>query len=99
MKKYSRRERKIASIAKQEGYMKGYLQGYQLGLHDGNPFILIGESVGKLISASLDTLKDPAFIEACKEAQEAQEELKKIDSCVSCDHFGDCEGCERSEEE
>jgi flagellar biosynthesis/type III secretory pathway protein FliH len=96
MKKYSRRERKIANIAKQEGYMKGYQQGYQLGLHDGNPFILLSEAIGKVISASLDTLKDPAFIEACKEAQEVQE---KIDSCVFCDHFGDCEDCERSEEE
>lgn len=91
MKKYSRRERKIASIAKQEGY----LIGYQQGLHDGNPFILLAESVTKAISAMADTLTDPAFIEACKEAQEEQ---KKIDSCVSCDCFGDCEGCERSEE-
>lgn len=92
MKKYSRRERKIASIAKQEGYLKGYQQG----LHDGNPFIVIGETVGKMISASLDALSNPALIEAYKEAQEEQ---KKIDSCVSCDHFGDCEECERSEEE
>ena len=92
MKKYSRRERKIASIAKQEGYLKGYQQG----LHDGNPFILLAESVTKAVSAMADTLTDPAFIEACKEAQEEQ---KKIGSCVSCDHFGDCEGCERSEEE
>lgn len=96
MKKYSRRERKIANIAKQEGYMKGYQQGYQLGLHDGNPFILIGESVAKAISSMSDALTDPAFIEACKKAQGEQ---KEIDSCVSCDHFGDCEGCERSEEE
>lgn len=95
MKKYSRRERKIASIAKQEGYLKGYQQG----LHDGNPFIIMAETLSRAVSAIADSLTDPAFIEACKEAQEAQEELKKIDSCVSCDHFGDCEGCERSEEE
>ena len=91
MKKYSRRERKIASIAKQEGYLKGYQQG----LHDGNPFILLAESVTKAFSVMADTLTDPAFIEACKEVQEEQ---KKIDSCVSYDYFGDCEGCERSEE-
>lgn len=92
MKKYSRRERKIASIAKQEGYIEGYLKG----LHDGNPFITMAESLSKAVSAMADALTDPAFIEACKEAQEEQ---KKIESCVSCDHFGDCEGCERSEEE
>ena len=92
MKKYSRRERKIASIAKQEGYM----EGYQQGLHDGNPFILMAETLSKAISSMADTITDPAFIEACKEAQEEQ---KKIDSCVSCDHFGDCEDCERSEDE
>lgn len=92
MKKYSRRERKIASIAKQEGYMKGYQQG----LHDGNPFILMAETLSKAVSAMADTLTDPAFIEACKEAQQEQ---KEIDSCVSCDHFGDCEDCERSEDE
>jgi len=92
MKKYSRRERKIAGIAKREGYM----EGYQQGLHDGNPFILMAETLSKAVSAVADVLTDPAFIEACKKAQEEQE---KIDSCVSCDHFGDCEDCERSEEE
>ena len=73
MKKYSRRERKIAEIAKREGYM----EGYQQGLRDGNPFILVGESVAKLISAMEDTITDPAFIEACNADLPTLEEAER----------------------
>lgn len=62
----TRRERKIYKAGKADGYAAGYSQG----MHDGNPFILIAESLGRALDA---ITTDPDIIKALKEAQESDE--------------------------
>ena len=72
--KKSRRERR----AYNEGYEQGYLEGYEKGLHDGNPLIAIAEAAAKVANALNDRLTDPAFIEACVEAQKETNALEIV---------------------
>lgn len=62
----SRRERKIYKAGKADGYAAGYSQG----MHDGNPFVLLTESLGRAIDAFTT---DPDVVKALKEAQESGE--------------------------
>ena len=72
--KKSRRERR----AYNEGKEQGYKEGYEKGLHDGNPFIAIAEAAAKVANTLNDCLNDPAFFEACVEAQKEINTLEII---------------------
>lgn len=72
MKKFTRRERIIFNQGKQCGYTEGYVQG----LHDGNPFITLAESVGKVVTTLGEIITDPMFIEYAKEAAKEVETEK-----------------------
>lgn len=71
MKKMTRRERKIYKSGKADGYAAGYSQG----MHDGNPFVLLGEALGRAVD-KLTT--DPDVVKALKEAQESDEQTDAV---------------------
>ena len=68
----TRRERKIYNAGKADGYAAGYSQG----MHDGNPFVLIAETLGRAIDA---ITTDPDVLKALKEAQESDEPTDAVD--------------------
>ncbi len=72
--KRTRRERR----AYNEGKAQGYNEGYEQGLHDGNPFIAIAEAAARVANTISDLMKDPAFVEACVEAQKENDALEIV---------------------
>ena len=52
--KTSKDERNAYNI----GYCEGYCKGYFQGLHDGNPFVAIGEALSKLAKMIADTIEE-----------------------------------------
>ena len=68
MKKFTRRERKIYK----QGKAAGYIEGYAKGLHDGNPFIALGEAAAKVVASLGEMITDPEFVEYAK-AQKFEE--------------------------
>ena len=64
--KMSRRERKIYNEGKQAGYYKGYAEG----LHDGNPFIMFAEAVGKVANTIAENYPEILALAERKEEQE-----------------------------
>lgn len=50
----TRKHRKIYKQGKEDGYALGYLQG----LHDGNPFIVVGEAITQAVGSIAEALKD-----------------------------------------
>lgn len=73
--KRARRERR----AYNEGKAQGYREGYEQGLHDGNPFIAIAEAAARVANTISDLMKDPAFVEACVEAQRENNTLEIVE--------------------
>lgn len=65
MSKLSRHERKIYKSGKSEGY----IEGYKDGLHDGNPFTVVVESIAKFVD-NLPKLT-PEQLEALAKNEEA----------------------------
>lgn len=55
--------------AYKEGKKAGYLEGYKQGLHDGNPFVTLAESINNVFCSLSDSLSDPDFVEALKKAR------------------------------
>ena len=70
--KMSRRERKILN----EGKKIGYAVGYAEGLHDGNPFIAIGEAIADCVNYLGDFITKPEMIEYLKEEKEKRDALE-----------------------
>lgn len=75
--KKTRRDRKMYN----EGKRDGYLEGYKQGLHDGNPFIAIAESISKIMANVSDKLKDPDVIQALMNATESSEVNEEGQEC------------------
>lgn len=68
MKKFTRRERKIYKAGKTAGYMDGYAKG----LHDGNPFNNLVDSLAAIGRTLGEAMKDPEIIQAIKEQKGGQ---------------------------
>lgn len=70
MAKMSRRDRKMFNMGKRMGHLEGYAQG----LHDGNPFIIIGETVATMANnISKMVIENPEIFKQLKEAEEGEE--------------------------
>lgn len=76
MKKPTRQQRKALKKEKRAGYNAGYAEGYQKGLHDGNPFVILAESISNVVDSLADTLTNPKFVEMCIEAKRLEDEAK-----------------------
>lgn len=46
------------SKAERKAYNDGYCEGYIKGLHDGNPFVAMGEALSKLAKVITDTIEE-----------------------------------------
>lgn len=66
--KMTRRERKAYKLGK----LVGYADGYAKGLHDGNPFTLLAETMSEFMVRLSDMVTDPEFIELCKACKEQE---------------------------
>lgn len=56
--KMSKAERKAYNQGKRDGKQIGYMEGYAKGLHDGNPFVAMGEALSKLAKVITDTIEE-----------------------------------------
>lgn len=102
--KMSRRDRKNFNSGKRAGYAEGYAQG----LHDGNPFILIGETMSKMANNLRETINDPKLLQALSEAKRTVEQNNDLCwstgnytdecDCEFCSHKHECSGYEGEEE-
>lgn len=66
MNKFSRRERKLIKELTEEAKALGYAKGYIDGIHDGNPFTLIVESLKRFVD-SLPAKEIEKLLEAVKD--------------------------------
>ena len=75
--KMSKHDRKIFNQGRAEGFADGYAQG----LHDGNPFILMAESITDMARRVSKVLSNPELAEALAKAREMQETLEIEGEC------------------
>lgn len=79
--KLTRRECKIYNNGKQVGY----LEGYEKGLHDGNPFNPIVDAIKEFTSKIYDLMTEPDFAQAIAEANQANNDVEfKLTTCEHC---------------
>lgn len=74
--KPTRRQRKALNETKRAGYNAGYVEGYKKGLHDGNPFITLAESLSNVLNTLADQMNDPEFVKMCIEAKRLEDEAR-----------------------
>lgn len=79
--KLTRRERKIYN----NGRQIGYLEGYEQGLHDGNPFNTLVDAFKNIIWNIFDLMTEPDFAKAIEEANQANNDIEfKLTTCEHC---------------
>lgn len=80
MNKFSRRERKLIKELTEEAKALGYTKGYIDGLHDGNPFTLIVESLKRFVD-SLPAKEIEKLLEASKDddCSEVDDDCSEVD--------------------
>lgn len=83
--KLTRRERKIFN----NGRQVGYLEGYEQGLYDGNPFNTIIDGIRDFTGRVLDLMTDldlaNEFAKSIEDANQANNDIEfKLTTCEHC---------------
>lgn len=79
--KLTRRERKIYNNGRQEGY----LEGYEKGLYDGNPFNTIIDVIKDFTGRVIDLMNDQELAKAIEEANQINNDIEfKLTTCEHC---------------
>lgn len=79
--KLTRRERKIYN----NGRQIGYLEGYEKGLYDGNPFNTIIDVIKDFTGKIFDLMADPELAKAIEETNQANNDVEfKLTTCEHC---------------